>query len=192
VYDFQYVTGQDAGNAGLAFAPNGPLFAAGWGFDGPTGVGHGAFYGAAAFGLGADSLGNIYAVGSGDVVTSSAGGTRGPTIVAHWVVRKSGDGGKTWSTVDNVLSSTGYGFQTDALGFAADSNGNLFVVGQNVFDWIVRENPGGTGAWQTVDDFKYVLGSTATALATDSSGHVFVGGYGGDSTGVDHWLVRKH
>src|SRR5262249_38416899 len=40
VDDFQYVSGQDAGNAGLAVAPNGTIFAAGWGFDGLPGAGH--------------------------------------------------------------------------------------------------------------------------------------------------------
>src|SRR2546426_1037085 len=33
VDDFQYVTGQSAENNGLAFAPNGTLFACGWGDD---------------------------------------------------------------------------------------------------------------------------------------------------------------
>lgn len=144
---------------------------------------------AAAFGLGADAHGNLYAVGSAD--TTSGNGNK-VTYYAHWVVRKSSDGGNSWSTVDNTLSSTGLGFQTAALGFAADSNGNLFVVGQNVNDWTVRENPGGNGIWQTVDDFKYALGSSAVAVAADSLGHLFVGGYGADNTGVDHWLVRKH
>jgi len=59
------------------------------------------------------------------------------------------------------------------------------------FDWIVRENPGGTGTWQTVDDFKYLQGARASAIAADASGHVFVGGYGWNSTS-DHWLVRKY
>lgn len=153
------------------------------------GTGTGAFYGASAFAIGADAIGNVYVVGSADVVSGTG---RQQTVSAHWVVRKSADAGKTWTTVDNTLSSGGYGFQTAALGFAADANGNLFVVGQNLSDWIVRENPGGAGTWLTVDDFKYLIGASAAAVAADTSGHVFVGGYGADNSGVDHWLIRKH
>jgi hypothetical protein len=148
----------------------------------------GAYYDASAFSIGADADGNLYVVGSANAVSGSGNRT---TYSSHWVVRKSSDGGKTWSTVDNILSSTGYGFQTAALGFVADSNGNLFVVGQNLSNWIVRENPGGTGSWQTIDDFKYAFGSTATSVVTDTSGYTFVGGYGGDNSGMDHWLIRK-
>jgi hypothetical protein len=147
-------------------------------------------YNAAAFGIGSDTHGNLYVVGSADSV---AGTGRKTAVYAHWVVRKSSDGGNSWSTVDNTLSSTGLGFETAALGFAADSNGNLFAVGQNLSDWVVRENPGGIGTWQTVDNFKYSAGANAAAIAADASGHVFVGGYGWNNTDfTDHWLVRKH
>ncbi len=55
---------------------------------------------------------------------------------------------------------------------------------------MVRENPGGTGAWTTVDNFSYVSGARASAIAADSLGNVFVGGWGYASDG-SHWLVRK-
>ena len=159
-------------------------------FSFDSGYGTGNFYGASVFGLGADALGNIYAVGSADEVTSKAGGTRGPTIVSHWVVRKSTNAGASWTTVDSSLTEIGLGFNPVASGFAADSNGNLFVAGWDVFDWIVRENPVGNSAWQTVDDFKYLQGANALAITADSLGHVFVGGRAWTSS--DHWLVRKH
>ena len=85
-----------------------------------------------------------------------------------------------------------------------DSFGNLYVAGYATTSgslyfgtakpthWIVRMNPGGTGAWQTVDDFQYVAGIHAFAhtITANASGNVFVGGVGSSSSG-DHWLVRK-
>ena len=95
---------------------------------------------------------------------------------------------KTTTTYDSVY----------ALGFAADVTGNLFVVGgagapSGGGQWVVRENPGGTGSWQTVDTFQYVSGKTATAygIAPNNSGQVLVAGYGDDAANADHWLVRR-
>lgn len=145
--------------------------------------------GAIAFGIGADAHGNLYVVGSADSVSGSG---RKQTTSSHWLVRKSSDGGNSWTTVDNTLSVAGYGWYSAACSFAADSNGNLFVAGFSFPNWIVRENPGGAGTWQTVDTFKYTGTAQPSTAAADSSGHVFVGGLGSDINGVDHWLIRKH
>src|ERR1043166_121231 len=133
--------------------------------------------GAAAYGAGADASGNIYAVGH--AVQTIKGATSD-----HWIVRKSTNGGTSWATVDNFIGSSS---QAIARGFAADSSGNLFVIG-NVGHWLVRKNPGGVGTWVTVDDFQ---NATGQALLSDSSGDVFGAGYGSDAAGVEHWIVRK-
>ena len=145
--------------------------------------------GASASGIGADASGNIYVVGNG----AQKAGSASP---AHWIVRKSSNGGSSWTTVDNFIPSSG---QATARGFAADSVGNLFVIGNRYGSlvsssrWVVRKNPGGVGSWSTVDDFQYASGQEAVgqALVADLSGNVFGAGYGKDAAGVQHWLVRK-
>jgi hypothetical protein len=110
----------------------------------------------------------------------------------YWTVRKSANGGASWSTVDaSILSSSGFSI---ANAFAADANGNLFVGGaaysSSGSQWLVRENPGGTGAWQTVDTFQY--GKGAQPYAVIGAGvNVFTAGYAIDAAGARHWIVRK-
>jgi len=150
-----------------------------------------SIYPADAHGIGADSLGNLYVVG-----TASAPTKPGGAGYSHWLVRKSADGGNSWATVDNYQPSSTGGYSAQAI--VADSHGNLCVAGygsaSNVpVHWIVRQSPGGTGIWSTVDDFQYLTGgwTQAGAIAANASGNVFVGGLGGGGTGASHWLVRK-
>jgi hypothetical protein len=133
------------------------------------------FLGGSAAGIGADVAGNLYVVGGNG---------------SHWIVRKSSNGGTSWATVDDFLPARSAG----ATGFAADANGSLFVVGatrdwSGVYRWVVRENPGGVGGWQTVDTFQYNGGiqTVAYGAVADNSGQIFVAGFGGAS-----WLVRKN
>jgi hypothetical protein len=135
--------------------------------------------GGAAEGIGADASGSLYAVG--------ANGN-------NWIVRKSNNGGTSWATVDNFLLSNSL---TRAYAFTADAHGNLFVVGFTINlstyaqAWVVREKANGSSSWQTVDTF-YDTG-IATAAVADSSGAVFVGGWGsGGVYGNAAWLVRKN
>jgi hypothetical protein len=125
--------------------------------------------------IGADAFGNIYVAGELAIPNKSF------LALWEWVVRKSSNGGNSWSTVDTFQLSTGYSAWASA--FVADSNGNLFAAGWGSGKWIVRENPGGIGTWQTVD----VVAGVADAITADRLGHVFVGG-----SGNGHWLVRKH
>jgi hypothetical protein len=148
--------------------------------------------------IGTDATGNIYTVGR------SAG---------HWIVRKSGNGGTSWATIDDfklpcttlsVKPARSQCYSARAVGFAADPLGNLFVAGVTEsptgYHWIVRESVGGTGAWQTVDDFQYVAGKEEWpyGIVADYAGHVFVGGFGTDNSaayggyGAYHWLVRRN
>ncbi len=143
-------------------------------------------YGARALSAGADGKGNIYVVGEASVPYKSSSFT-------HWIIRKSADGGTSWTTVDNYQLSTTS--DQRAVGFATDSNGNLYAAGYTWgtgSQWIVRQNSGGTGTWTTVDSFPYVSGANAHAIAADSLGNVFVGGQGSPARGAVHWLVRKN
>jgi hypothetical protein len=147
-------------------------------------------YNAVAYAAGADAHGNIYAVGRAFIPNRSSS-------IGHWQVRKSANGGASWTTVDDYALFTS-GNQV-ALGFATDSNGNLFATGwasagtgTGPYCWIVRESVGGTGPWTTVDNFSYASGAMAHSIAADNSGNVFVGGQGTPAAGPVHWMVRKN
>ena len=129
----------------------------------------------AARGIGADGLGNVYVVGRG--ITAATGNT----YVNHWLVRKSTNGGASFSTVDDFSASGSY---AEALRFAATANGDLYVAGVVGGHGILRKSAGGTGAWTTVDDFPFY----PHAMAADASGKLFVGGYGNGS----HWIIKKY
>ena len=107
--------------------------------------------------MGADAYGNLYAVG---------------TSGNRFVTRKSATG-TSWTTVDSYYGTTG---SAQANAFAADSYGNLFVVGyaqfSNGYHWVVRESVAGTGTWTTVDNFQYVAGHIAAAkgIVADTAG----------------------
>ena len=147
----------------LAVAPNGIVFAAGYASEpdglrhalvrasadgGKTwsaplddftgGPGNDAYYNAVA----CDAAGDIYAAG---VYYDDAG--LGPN---HWVVRRSTDGGATWSTVDDYVSDPNSS-STQANAIAADAAGNVYVAGyDDIYGWIVRKGIGG-GNFATVD-----------------------------------------
>jgi len=143
------------------------------------------YYFGRAYSVGADAHGNLYVAGA--LAAAYHGGA-----VWQWVVRKSSNGGSSWSTVDTYQFSASGNNQPTS--FVADSKGNLYVAGRvnttylGPNSWIVRENPGGTGSWSTVDNYQYVsAGDTQPfAMAANASGNVFVGG-----AGSNRWLVRK-
>jgi hypothetical protein len=149
-----------------------------------------AYLGGVASGIGADVLGNLYVVGNNG---------------SQWTMRKSSNGGASWATVDNfsciTLSTKPLRTQCyygGAAGLAGDSRGNLFVAG--VFgnpgaaytdQWAVREDPGCTGNWQTVDlvpSPNWSNQSGALGIAIDNGGNVFVAGW--EHGGLD-WVVKK-
>jgi hypothetical protein len=142
-----------------------------------------AGHSAHANGIGADALGNLYVVGRG--TTTSQGNN-----IYHWVVRKSIDGGSSWSTVDDFVPSTN---SAEARCVVATPNRGLYVAGiattSTGSHWIVRKNPGGTGTWSTIDDYQYAAGLATEphSMASDVAGNVFVGGTGGG-----HWIVKKY
>jgi hypothetical protein len=147
------------------------------------------YYFGRAYGINADAHGNLYVVGALAIPYKSG-------APWQWVVRRSANGGSSWSTVDTYqLAPAG---NSVAAGLAFDSHGNIYVAGYGnttywgVNNWIVRSSPTGTNSWSTVDTFQYVNGdySSAAAIVANATGNVFVGGRGSDATS-GHWLVRK-
>jgi hypothetical protein len=145
---------------------------------------------------GTDQAGNIYVVG---LAVGPIQGLKSKLQFRHWVVRKSADGGNTWSTADDFVAQPYSSSVPSPQAFGSDANGNLFVAGNLSWlsvlptQWLVRESLAGSGTWQTVDTFQYASGQSAYPYAVigDGSGHIFVAGYG-DASGGSHWIVRKH
>jgi hypothetical protein len=150
----------------------------------------------------------IYAMGYGH--NNSVNGN-----TADWVVRKSTDGGNSWSTVDVFHEGPTAMGSSAAVDICADRAGNLFVVGygeaytitgytkvngqqQPVYSmkrhWIVRKSStGSAGSWTINDDY---LSSgplaAASSVVTDLAGNVYVSGYAMDTNGngIAHAIIR--
>src|SRR6266699_2437327 len=212
VDDFQYVAGQGAYNAALAVAPNGTLLAAGNAYDAAD-VGHALVMSSADGGItwsaplddftgpilgddpwysavGSDSAGNLYAAG---IYTDQSD----PNITDHWFVRRSADGGASWSIVDDVAPFSGSWFN-QANAIAADAAGNVYVAGflnaSSTSDaWIVRKSVGGT-SFTTVDSLPSSGIIGATAIFVHPTAGIFVAGQANvvvKGVTVRAWIVRR-
>src|SRR5207253_10704396 len=108
-----------------------------------------------------------------------------------WLVRRSTDGGATWSNVDTFQLSSSE--SSVAMGIGATASG-IFVVGSasavnkgvTSSHWIVRKSTDGGNSWTTVDDYQLApdSGSQARCIAKDANGNLFVAG-----SGAGKWIV---
>lgn len=141
--------------------------------------------------IAADSAGDVYVVGFA-LDGTLTGYTKNKTPIysrtGHWIVRKSGDDGSSWGTVDDYQAPGGQ----DAEAVAVDAAGNAYVAGDS-FDnsgnayGIVRTNAGGT--WSDADYFNGAagLGAQYFAVAVDASGNHYAGGNDDDFD----WVIRS-
>jgi hypothetical protein len=138
-----------------------------------------------------------FAAGSGNVTSGSG---KKATTQQYWYVRRTLDGGATWSLVDAYPGGT-------ARGFGADAFGNLYVVGTSTNHWVMRKSSNAGSSWQTVDDFfpcetlstrplrtRCYAGSAYT-MASDTKGDLFVAGELGQADALSspqsQWTVRE-
>lgn len=142
---------------------------------------------AAATAISIDPIGNIYVAGFG----LDASG------VWNWIVRRSTLASDSiWTNADDYTYSAGYFAYPNTI--AADSMGNIYVAGfEGIYvsgeyyppsAWLVRKWSPAASSWSTVDSdvFNEATGYTATGVAVDGHGNVFV-------AGADHgaqWSVK--
>ena len=149
---------------------------------------------------------------SGAYVTGIAASSAGAAVFAcgyafdsssniHWIMRMSADGGATWSTADDFIS-TGNFPGAYATGVLIAPSGAVFATGAEIDDtgaanWTTRLSADGGATWNTVDSYQFPGGdgSTAwgTAIGVGADGAIYVVGDGGDPSlsGGSRWIVRK-
>jgi hypothetical protein len=142
--------------------------------------------------------GIVYAVGFSET----------PDRITVWVVRKSLDGGVTWSVCDKVVAS-----RAEALAIAIHPiTGALFVVGHIGATplWTVRKSADAGSTWTTVQTFQVAtknyassnFDSNANDVAVDPrTGAIYVAGYyraaynatknPNNTTFVYYWAVQR-
>jgi hypothetical protein len=132
-----------------------------------------------------DSNGNVFVAGYG--IDSSN--------IINWVVRKSGNGGASWSTPDSYQYSTGK--NSDAHAISVDSSGAVYVAGEGIdassnTHWIVRKSTDAGSTWSIADDYQREGNeSSAFGISTNSSGKVVVTGWTVVSgSSYVKWVVR--
>jgi hypothetical protein len=121
-----------------------------------------------------------------------------------WTVRRSTDGGATWSTVD-LYQPGGAGYISCANSLTSDSQANIYIVGRadisqviksktyTVGQYIVRKSSDGGSTWANIDVFSVGPGKIASAVAVgiDAAGKPVVAGQYQDANTVYHWIVRR-
>ena len=118
----------------------------------------------------------------------------------QWVVRRSGNNGASWATVDNVTidySSNGSG----PTGITVAPSGTLLVCGYGTatdgsLHWLVRQGVAGAKgsvSWSTSDDYQLqpAESARANALTSDAFGNIYAAGRAADATGSDHYVTRR-
>ncbi len=204
--DFQYSVNQNASAAAIARnSSDGSLWSVGFGNDGTANrwivrksTNSGATWStvddfqytgnqnARAYGVAFDSCGYIYV--AGEAVDGSAN--------TRWIVRKSADGGTSWSSIDDFVYTGGT--SSSARSIAIESSGVLWVVGVGNDGasnfWVTRTAAAGGDTWSTSESYQNtgVLDSAAYGVGVDSStGSVFVTGQGTSAGPIGNWDTRE-
>lgn len=109
-----------------------------------------------------------------------------------FVIRKSSDGGETWSTIHN------YGATSFGYGITIDSLGNIFAVGTassgGSYIGLVRKSTDGGATWNSVYAAQVTptKDTVLTAITHDSSDNLYAVGYSGATSPIDSkWVTLK-
>ena len=143
-------------------------------------------YGSHALAVQGDAAGNVYVAGNA-ILQTATGTTRGKTTYTstnHWIVKKSGNGGASWTKDVIQVNVDDY-----RAGVALDAAHNAYVATNETYAGVnhsvIRSNAG--GSWNVVDDYANAVGEAMTA---DPSGNLYAAGsvY---SAGTDYAFVRS-
>jgi hypothetical protein len=122
-----------------------------------------------------DGSGNVYVCGNASQKVRTGGTDRKPiyTTIGHDLVRRSADGGATWTT-EKVTVTGGNGLIT-AMG--TDPAGNVYITAP---DNLQMRSVGG-GGWVIADDFADLDDAEAYGFTADSNGNLYVAGFDANS-----------
>ena len=157
--------------------------------------------------------------GAGVYVVGNGGGGYSGDVGLQWVVRKSTNGGSSWTTVDSFAAEPSTSAPSSASAVVADDNGVVHVAGRVStrvisggtkknptyrYDhtWYLRSSADGS-TWDTGEKVfpeNVVSGgarvnapSEPAAVATDQTGNVYVAGTANDpQTNAPHSVVRTN
>jgi hypothetical protein len=111
------------------------------------------------------------------------------------VIRRSTNGGDTWSDVDSFQYTTGAATRIPTLG--VDATGQAYVggTGGQPMDgsnhWLIRRGTG-MGTWTTVDDYQLAPANHANAANFfGSADAIYAAGSANDDAGISHWIIRR-
>jgi len=140
----------------------------------------------AAYGIAVDNSGNVYVCGYG---TNSSG--TAVQSISKW----NNSGTIQWQNTLTDAYSSPYDI---AQGITVDSSGNVYVCGfgtnslGNYVQSISKWNNSGTIQWQnTLTDSYTTPSDSAQGITVDSSGNVYVCGYGNNSLGYTVQSISK-
>ncbi len=133
-----------------------------------------------------DSSGALYIVGN----------AMNSTFNSRWTVRKTVDGGTTWTTSDDYSKESDK--NAAASGIAVDHGTSIVAVGNattsaSVQMWTIRRSTDNGATWSTVDEFTLADGqeSQANSVVRDPFGNFYVVGSAVDSNALRHLVLRK-
>jgi len=145
---------------------------------------------AVAWGVAVDSKNSVYVVGE----------SARDNDQAHAIVRKSTDGGDTWTTVSNYNYNTTASTDEKQQSIFVDADDNIYygtmvAIGASDYKhWVIRRSMDGGKTWQTVDD--YARGTTGDdqtpwGMFADTFGGIYAVGAGTSTAGISNLIVRK-